>query len=424
MNTAAYAGGYSFRVSRYLFVIGLLAAIGAWTVFGATDGGTNAAYLGYTVASQPLRLFGLTLTPEPKAFQKEPDTGGRRVCRASFYYADRSAEATAFLWDYTKGKLYLDLNHNRDLTDDPEGVLTCPVSRFNYYYQSFTNAQLQVKTARGICPVCLDLNLYGPEGNRLSGSAAWRSYWEGKISLRGHDYQVGRVDEPAKLGLDNEGFLLLRPWERRQEPWDLMNGSLDAVGYSQNVFFNGQAYRVDCSWIPQDEKPGFKLTFREREVELGELKLTGQFVERLVLTGARPGRSTNSKQPVETPTVFTVLLDRPESVVKIPIGEYQQGRVSVKSGGVSAHNDVGYGNSQAAIKIVANPTEVPVLAVGGPLTNNVLVQPRGRELSLNYRLLGGGGESYQLIPVNRDRPPRFVVYKGEKPIHSGRFEFG
>jgi len=424
MNTAAYAGGNGFRASCSLFLIGLVAAVHTSPVFAAADAGANTAYLEYTVASQPLRLWGITLTPEPKAFQKEPDTGGRRVCRASFSFADRSGEATAFLWDYTKGKLYLDLNHNRDLTDDPEGVLSCPVSRFSYYYQSFTNAQLKVKTPRGICPVCLDLNLYGPEGNRLSGNAARRSYWEGKISLGGREYQVGRVDEPGKLGLDNEGFLLLRPWEQRQEPWDLINGSLDAVAYSQNLFLNGQAYRVDCSWVLQDEKPRFKIAFREKQVELGELKLTGQFIERLVLTGAKPRRSINNKQAAETSTVFTVLLDRPENVVKIPIGEYQQGRVSLKSGGVSAHNEVIYGGSQAAIKIVANPTDVPILAAGGPLTNSVGVQSRGRELSLNYRLLGGGGENYQLTPVNRDRPPRFVVYKGDKAIHSGRFEFG
>jgi hypothetical protein len=98
--------------------------------------------------------------------------------------------------------------------------------------------------------------------------------------------------------------------------------------------------------------------------------------------------------------------------------------VLLRSGNVSAHKDVRYGTAQPAIEVVANGANAPVLAAGGPLTNSVGVQRQGRSLSLNYQLLGADGAPYQLMSQNRTDPPRFVVYKKGKQIHSGRFEFG
>ncbi len=423
MNATAYAGCKGHRGSLYLIAVAV-AALQA-SAFSATEEQGNTAYLDYALSAQPLRLWAINISPEPKAFQKEPDTAGRKVSRGSLYFGARSEQATSFLWDYTKGKLYLDLNRNRDLTDDPEGTLSCPVSRFNYYYQSFTNAPLKVTTPRGTCPLSVDLNLYAPEGGRISGSAALRSYWEAKIRLNGQDYQVGKADEPSKLGLDNEGFLLLRPWNQRAQPWDLNNGYLDAFEYSQNLFFDGHAYRVDCSFLQQDEKPRFKISFREKEVQLGELKLTGEFIDRLVLTATRKNSApTQNDNAGETQLAFTVVLDRPGTLVKVPVGEYRQSRVLVKSGGTSAYNDSRYGSAQPTVRVTVGASNPPALAIGGPLTNSVSVGTRDRQLSMSYQLVGGGGETYQLTAVDRSRPPKFRVYKDGKVIHSGQFEFG
>ncbi len=427
MNLTASAAHVRFRVGLCSFAVACLTLARPLTAVSAADAGSNTTFLEFAVAPRPLTIWALTLTSEPKAYQREPDTGGRKVCRASFSFG-YGGEATAVLWDYTKGRIYIDLNHNRDLTDDPQGILSCPVSRYNYYYQSFTNVPLRLKTSRGTYPVCVDLNLYAPESNRLSGNAGIRSFWEGKISLHDHEYQVGRIDrDPGQVGRDNEGALLLRPWEQRQQPWDLMNGNLDAFDYTQNLFFGGQAYRVDCLLVEQDQQAKFKISFREKETELGELKLTGQFIDRMVLaaTRQRQGSLPSTRKPSETTSTFTVVLDRPVGTVKVPVGEYGQYRVFLRSGGVSAYNETGnYNNYQAAVRILADPAKAAVLAAGGPLTNSVTAAARGKDLSLNYRLLGGGGETYQLATLDRRRPPRFVIYKNDKRIHSGQFEFG
>jgi len=65
-----------------------------------------------------------------------------------------------------------------------------------------------------------------------------------------------------------------------------------------------------------------------------------------------------------------------------------------------------------------------VLAAGGPLTNSVSISRHGKDLRLNYQLLGAGGEAYQLARVDRSQPPEFAVYKGDKKIASGKFAYG
>lgn len=424
MNTTASAGDTRLRVAVCIWVAGWIALAQPLSVVAASDGGWSTAYLDFTVSAQPVALWTLSLNREAKAFQKEPNTSGRKVCRGSFSFGDVGGEPTAFLWDYTRGKIYVDLNHNRDLTDDPQGALSCPVSRYNYYVQSFTNLQLTVSTPRGLYPLCVDLRLYGPDGNGLAGNAGVRSFWAGRMTLGNRDYQVGRIDRvPGQFGRDNEGALLLRPWEERGEPFDLMNGSLDAFDYTQNLFFGGQGYRVDCLLVEQDQKTKFKVSFREKEAELGEVKLTGEFIERLVFAAKRERQRSFATTRPENRSGFTVVLDRPEGVVRVPVGEYEQCRVSVKSGGVSAYNEFNYYNSSGTAVTVSS-SQPAVVGTGGPLTNSVLVSAHGKNLSLNYRLLGGGGEAYQLAKLDRSRPPRFVIYRNGARVHSGKFEFG
>jgi hypothetical protein len=64
------------------------------------------------------------------------------------------------------------------------------------------------------------------------------------------------------------------------------------------------------------------------------------------------------------------------------------------------------------------------LDIGGPLTNSVAVARHGSDLTLNYQLLGAGGQRYQLASVNRQHPPEFAIFHGGKKIASGDFEFG
>ena len=77
----------------------------------------------------------------------------------------------------------------------------------------------------------------------------------------------------------------------------------------------------------------------------------------------------------------------------------------------------------STLPIVLDSTEPAVLQAGGPLTNAVLVLKRGRYLYMQYRLEGVGGH-YQLASQERSHPPEFMVYRGEKKIASGKFQYG
>ena len=64
------------------------------------------------------------------------------------------------------------------------------------------------------------------------------------------------------------------------------------------------------------------------------------------------------------------------------------------------------------------------LNAGGPLTNTVTVSRHGRDLRLDYRLVGAGGATYQLADATRSEPPEFAVYKADRKVTSGKFAFG
>jgi len=141
-------------------------------------------------------------------------------------------------------------------------------------------------------------------------------------------------------------------------------------------------------------------------VALGQLKIAGKYIKRLVLADGP----------------YLVLLDHPGEVVSVPTGSYSQLTARLENQGTEA-----YGKSSqtsASRKISVNAQTPAMLNLGGPLTNAVAVTRQGQDLRLDYQLIGAGGETYQLAGENRSQPPEFAVFQGVKQIASGAFEFG
>lgn len=65
-----------------------------------------------------------------------------------------------------------------------------------------------------------------------------------------------------------------------------------------------------------------------------------------------------------------------------------------------------------------------VLAVEGPLTNEVSATRQGRELILSHRLIGASGAEYRVWQGTNRVAPQFTVFKSGKQIGSGQFEYG
>jgi len=141
---------------------------------------------------------------------------------------------------------------------------------------------------------------------------------------------------------------------------------------------------------------------QEQKEALGELKLEGEHVERLVLR-REDGR--------------TERFEKPHEIIQLPEGKYHL---------MESHLDVGYvcfqgaGPQSKPITIAEN--EPAVLKVGAPLKQTLQTRREGRVLVLDYKLIGIGNELY--TKADRSNPPNFTVYKGNQEIASGRFAYG
>jgi hypothetical protein len=234
-----------------------------------------------------------------------------------------------------------------------------------------------------------------------------RSYWSGRVSLHGREWQVGIIEnlnEP--IGSATGGDLLLRPWEERGGAFSAVGGSLDAFGYRRNLFVDGHAYELERTYVQQENAPRFRLQFRETPVQLGELNITGKCIGRAVLVSPQMG----------------AVLDSPGPGVKLPVGKYENARVVLKSGNISAtRKDFGYPPPRP-LQLEVSASTPAALKAGGPLTNAVSVTRRGKLLNFSYSLTGAEGEAYELQGARKQ--PGFAVFRGDKQIASGKFEFG
>ncbi len=141
---------------------------------------------------------------------------------------------------------------------------------------------------------------------------------------------------------------------------------------------------------------------KAQEPALGELKLDGKYIERLVLS-----RNDGHRE------VFS----DPKETVKLPVGQYLLQDVRLKGG----YTRRTIGASQSRVTI--SEGETAVLKVGAPLKQTVSVRRRGRMLELSYGLHGVGGATYTAV-TNANKRPAFAIYKGEREIATGEFEFG
>ena len=386
-------------------------------------------------------------------FLKEPAVAHGPVVRGVLKFGGNTSNAIPFIWQGGPKTLYLDLNRNQDLTDDPAGVVPARVLWSvgpNSIHQMFTNVSLAFLASSAAPPMLVDLelsmDLLRRPGEPLF-TACLRSYWQGKVTREGHDWQVGLVQNlSGQPGSFRLGELLLRPWEERSKPfsascevpedtlalaWEGKNWIMrasDAFAFTPKVFFEGHAFQLDWSAEPRGREDRLALRLTEQPTALGDLRITGGFIKRLVLTGGP----------------YMVVLAQPPATVKVPLGRYHPYRVWLEHNKAQAYFNFGVPQSGKANVVepisgakmpvlAAPPPEQAVvvdeqrsalLAVGGPLTNWVSATHRGQSLLLSYRLIGAGGGEYRLSAGGDRKPPRFTVDRAGKTIGASEFEYG
>lgn len=361
--------------------------------------------LEYQETSQALISVRMHVAQQTAVFKKEPAKTTDKVMRGLLKFRMSDTNAMPFIWERDAHKLILDLNRNQDLTDDPSNAFEA--SSHSDFYAEFTNVRLPFQTSQGACRILADLRFYTYSGQPTC-TLAVRSYWHGKARLGGGDTQVGVVwSDLSGAMLFEKGQMVLRPWEKRNESLTVSLGSMDGFSFAKKLFFNGSAYQVDVTAESKNGELVPSLQFTEQTVPLGDLIISGKHIRRLVLNGG--------------PSL--VILDQPTERVKVPIGNYSsQPRVLLEQDGKKASIDVNVAPSGKRLSVES--AAPATLTAGGPLTNSISVSRHGQVLRMDYRLIGAGGAAYQLASQDRSKPPKYAVYKGDRAINTGAFEFG
>ncbi len=137
-----------------------------------------------------------------------------------------------------------------------------------------------------------------------------------------------------------------------------------------------------------------------QEQASGELKIEGEHIVSLVLRSLDDWHTESFEPPFE--------------IRKIPVGKYRLQNIRLKGGY--------YCGTKNDITVSVAKNETAVFKIGAPLKHTIKVKRQGRALVLTYKLLGRAGEDYS-VPVS-DKHPGFTVFKKDKEIASGKFEYG
>jgi hypothetical protein len=326
---------------------------------------------------------------------------------------DLPTNHTTFVWDAAARRLSVDLNRNGDLTDDPQGVFTAAAACADPLSQTFTSLVVTCREPFGSYRLRLDLTL-GCTGShdQVDVETGLRSCYGGRLEVNGQPWQVWVVLGKKFGGPD----IYLRPWDQGQTPALSIRLWTDRFRLAEALFLQDTLFQPALAPVHGQANDRLQLILTPRPVELGELRLTGQHVERLVLRG------TNSVLPLVR---NHVLLFRPEATVKVPTGtyRYEDCRVWLRKG-----RTYGRGVRYSRDPLRVTSQKAAAVDVGGPLTNWAFAIRHGGCLVFEHAIFGSGGWDYQVLHeragIPELPPASFTVYRGSKAIKQGAFDRG
>jgi hypothetical protein len=370
-------------------------------------------------------------------FTREPVYSGPGVFKGVQRLGSDTNAFVPFAWDERQRKLYVDLNRNGDLVDDSAGIFTAADGGL----QLFRGIPLQFPSKQGPYQVKVDAHVFGQggSGGEVRVFLYVRSLWDGAIELNGKKWYVAIIDRPdgrigPALGIKEfSDRMVLRSWEQRDKPclwWhaslahmhDLSHVKLvtfpyryagnaevfDAFNLPANLFFEGQAYRLNYQVERTGAQAGMALSFLPFQTPLGKIHLGGDFIRRVVLDG------------IGSPEGMTAVLDTPAAEIQVPMGVYARQLVLLERAG-GTNVAVGLGTNALAVLT----TDAARLDAGGPLRNTVEAgSVSGDIVSLQYCLASAGDVRFYLAQHSEKDPPQLTIRQGGAVVGHGRFEFG
>jgi len=338
--------------------------------------------------------FNLGLSAIANSSIKEtngPNFAGRKVSRGVIQSDMQGAKPMLFVWDKSKGNLYLDLNNNLDLTDDANGVFSSKGGKAGYF------DEMQVEKHIGDIQVHYIVNAFLFLSNYYQFTV--HSGFEGIAELGNKRWRVSFADNMDGIAGTGDYFAITSADSNFRPPVD--KPSL----YAPNeVFLDGKNWAVSYEFATVDGQACVRARFKEIPRETGKVMIEGKFIRYLTL---RNNRSI---------TVF----ENPEGEVVAPAGEQTLGQIFLDGGksGLFERNRYSYEH------LNVRKNETLTFKTGGPLNNSVTVKHIGRVLQFSYKLVGADGKEYTSRNTDKDNAPKFAVFKGNKEIGAGTFSFG
>lgn len=374
------------RLSRVAVFAGLLAAPGA--------GRAETFSLEYRT-NRHSASFTLPLRDTEIRFEKEPVYAGSQVARSVLYVASGKKEYVGFACDLEGKKLYVDLNRNRDLTDDPAGVFG---SSSDGWGLEFENVVLPVQQGDRRREMVLGFQFYGESWGRYSVQSSWEG--EG-IALGEKTWRVAVLDN-GDGAIDRSDTLYLESMGAEDGQKDL-DWPVE-VNAPATLTLDGEPFALAYE-LAEDGKT-LEVSVEPGTPRLLEVELKGEGIERLVL------------QDPKSVAVFF----HPSSVIRLPAGRYR-GEVRVRSGeGTNAL----LWEARGASLHVQGDQERKSWAVGGPVVSKLTCRKSGNQLVFDQAAKGAGGETYRLASASGGAlgKPKLRVKKGGDVVHVGEFEYG
>jgi hypothetical protein len=301
---------------------------------------------------------------------------------------------SAYLLEYRTtnrlaSRLYIDLNGNGDLTDDP---VYLPARSASSNELAFTNVMVCGKVSKTRIPQLFDLYMMGKNSFRVK----FRSYFSGRLDVEGQSYQVALLYFPEFWEISPQW--MIRPWEDRLLPF----GIEPSFSQPEQLFIGGHAFRVKR--VESANPYSCRIELTDLNMKTVPVVLTGKYLyqARLHSSGVMP---------------LTAILFGSSSQTSLPRGYYSVDFTWLKHGKTEAFINREY-------PFMISPNKTNFFEEGGPLTNGVVVKDRGTAYSLSYTLTGANGRHYSLPNLNRSHSPEVRILNNGKEIEKGMFAYG
>ena len=339
--------------------------------------------------------FSLPLGESEVRFKKEPNYAGKDVVRCALYVSPDQKEFIGFACDSEGSTLYLDLNRNLDLTDDPEGVIS---STSEGWGNSFEQVAISVEQEGRRRDMLVDMTIYGDRWGRYEVESSWES---SSVSFGDQAFRVSIVDDGDGV-ITAQDVLFLEPIEEFQEEGS--EGISVELKAPTTLVLNGVPFALTYA-LSSDGKT-VALSVEPSSAPLVEVEMKGHGVERIVM---------------QDEALAAVYLG-PSSILQIPPGNYS-GDVWVRMGEGKKNSLWNAGNVSLYVRGGSGRES---WLVGGPIVSKLTCSIPGNRLQFDQTTVGVGGEKYTPDSFSGGSigQPKLRIKKAGEVIHVGEFEYG